>query len=45
MAKQTITTIRKYRKSKTYKDGSGRVHCKYCGAFISGRGKSKGKKK
>lgn len=31
----------KYRKSKTTKDKNGRIHCKSCGAFISGRGKKK----
>lgn len=35
------TKIRKYRKSKTTKDKNGKLHCKTCGAFISGRGKKK----
>ncbi len=35
------TTKRKYRKSQTKKDKNGKLHCKMCGAFISGRGKSK----
>lgn len=30
-----------YRKSQTTKDKQGRIHCKTCGAFISGRGKKK----
>ncbi len=37
--KQTIR--RKYRKSNTLIDSSGRAHCKTCGAFISNRGKKK----
>ena len=43
MGKIKLTRIRttKYRKSKTYKDKRGRIHCKSCGAFISGRGKKK----
>lgn len=32
---------KKYRKSKTTTDKSGRRHCSQCGAFISGRGKKK----
>ena len=39
--KQTTKSKRTIRKSKTYKDGSGKLHCKSCGAFISGRGKKK----
>ena len=39
--KQTTTRSRKYRKSQTTTDKSGRKHCKTCGAFISGRGKKK----
>ncbi len=42
MARQVITTtIKKYRKSKTYTDKKGRKHCKTCGAYLSGRGKRK----
>ena len=41
MGKIKQTTTRKYRKSQTTKDKSGRIHCKTCGAFISGRGKKK----
>ena len=37
--KQTVK--KKYRKSKTTTDSSGRKHCSQCGAFISGRGKKK----
>ena len=39
--KQTKNRTTKYRKSQTTKDKSGRLHCKTCGAFISGRGKKK----
>ena len=39
--KQTRTKITRYRKSQTTKDKNGRIHCKTCGAFISGRGKKK----
>lgn len=35
------TTTKKYRKTKTTKDKNGKLHCKSCGAFISGRGKKK----
>ena len=41
MGKITIKVTRKVRKSQTKKDKNGRVHCKTCGAFISGRGKKK----
>lgn len=45
MAKQKIKLTRtkttKYRKSKITKDKNGNLHCKTCGAFISGRGKKK----
>lgn len=37
----TIKRTRKYRKSQTIKDKHGNIHCKTCGAFISGRGKKK----
>lgn len=30
-----------YRKSKSVKDKNGRLHCKECGAYLSGRGKKK----
>jgi len=39
--KQTTKTTKKFRKSKTYKDSKGQIHCKECGAYISGRGKKK----
>ena len=39
--KQTKTIEKKYRKSQTTKDKNGKLHCKTCGAFISGRGKKK----
>lgn len=39
--KQTIIKTKKYRKSQTRRDKNGRLHCKTCGAFISGRGKKK----
>lgn len=41
MGKITIKRVKKYRKSKTTKDKNGKLHCKTCGAFISGRGKKK----
>lgn len=41
MGSITITRTRKYRKSQTTRDKNGKLHCKTCGAFISGRGKKK----
>ena len=43
MGKIRISKIikKKYRKSKTTKDKNGKLHCKECGAFISGIGKKK----
>ena len=42
MARQRVTTTRvTIRKSKTYTDRKGRVHCKSCGAYISKKGKKK----
>ncbi len=34
-----IKVTKKYRKSQTTTDKNGQLHCKTCGAFISGRGK------
>lgn len=41
MGKIRLKATRKYRKSQTRKDKNGQLHCKTCGAFISGRGKKK----
>lgn len=41
MGRIKIKVTKTYRKSQTTKDKQGRIHCKTCGAFISGRGKKK----
>lgn len=43
MGRVTLKRTTKYRKSKTTKDKNGNLHCKSCGAFVSGRGKKKKK--
>ena len=39
MGRIKIKITKTYRKSDTTTDKNGQLHCKTCGAFISGRGK------